>query len=103
LPPAWQGGALALLVNALGMLQSVLRYVLLPLMLVGLVLAFRLDWRVSALLMATVFYYLVIGSMIHTHISYGLPMHALLTIFAALTLWRLQEFAGRWLRSLGKK
>jgi 4-amino-4-deoxy-L-arabinose transferase-like glycosyltransferase len=92
LPPTWQGGALALLVNAVGMLQSVLRYVLLPLMLVGLVLGFRLDWRMSALLMVTVFYYLVVGSMIHTHVRYGLPMHALLTIFAALTSWRLKEF-----------
>ncbi|HYR76923.1 MAG TPA: glycosyltransferase family 39 protein [Pyrinomonadaceae bacterium] len=86
LPPAWQGGALALHVNALGMLQSVLRYVLLPLMLVGLVLAFRLDWRVSALIMSTVFYYLVVGSIIHTHIRYGLPMHALLTIFAGVAV-----------------
>jgi 4-amino-4-deoxy-L-arabinose transferase-like glycosyltransferase len=86
LPLAWQGGALALLVNVLGMLQSVLRYVLLPLMLVGLVLAFRLDWRVSALIMATVFYYLVVGSMMHTHIRYGLPMHTLLTIFAGVAL-----------------
>lgn len=103
LPPAWQGGALALVVNAFGMLQSVLRYVLLPLMLAGLVLAFRLDWRMSALLMATVFYYLVVGSMIHTHLRYGLPMHALLTIFGALTLWRLQEFAVRWLRNFRKK
>lgn len=104
LPPAWQGGALALLVNALGMLQSVLRYVLLPLMLVGLVLAFRLDWRMSALLMVTVFYYLVVGSMIHTHIRYGLPMHALLTVFAGLTLWQLKEFAvSRWPKSPGKR
>ena len=92
LPPTWQSGALALLVNALGMLQSVLRYILLPLMLCGLVLAFRLDWRMSALLMATVFYYLVVGSMMHTHIRYGLPMHALLTVFAGIAFWRLKEF-----------
>jgi len=52
-------------------------------------------------LMATVFYYLVLASMIHTHVRYGLPMHALLTIFAALTLWRLKEFAGRWLGNFG--
>lgn len=103
LPTAWQGGVPALLVNALGMLQSVLRYLLLPLMLIGLVLGFRLDWRMSALLIATVFYYLVVGSMIHTHIRYGLPMHALLTIFAGLTLWRLQEVIARWLRNFGKK
>lgn len=93
LPAPWQGGVVAPFVNALGMVQSVLRYLLLPLMLVGLVLALRLDWRTSALLLTTVFYYLVVGSLIHTHIRYGLPMHALLTIFAALALWRLKEFA----------
>jgi 4-amino-4-deoxy-L-arabinose transferase-like glycosyltransferase len=91
LSPQWQAGVGALFVNALGMMQSVLRYILLPLMLVGAILAFRLDWRTSGLLMATVFYYLVVGSMIHTHIRYGLPMHALLTIFAALAVWRLKE------------
>jgi 4-amino-4-deoxy-L-arabinose transferase-like glycosyltransferase len=102
LPPAWQRSVPVLLVNILGMLQSVLRYVLLPLMLIGLVLGFRLDWRMSALLMVTVFYYLVVGSTIHTHIRYGLPMHASLTIFAALTIWWLQEVIDRWLRSFGR-
>jgi hypothetical protein len=91
LPPEWQGGVVAVFVNTLGMFQSVLRYILLPMMLVGAILAFRLDWRMSGLLMATVLYYLVVGSMIHTHIRYGLPMHALLTIFAALALWRLKD------------
>lgn len=91
LPPEWQGGVWAVLVTILGMAQSVLRYTLLPLMFVGLVLAFRLDWRTTTLIMATVFYYLVVGSMMHTHIRYGLPMHALLTIFASLALWRLKE------------
>ena len=86
LPPQWQGGMLAFLVNRLGMFQSVLRYVLLPLMIVGVFLAFRLDRGTSALMMTTVFYYLVIGSLIHTHIRYGLPMQALLTIFGGLTL-----------------
>ena len=101
LPPAWQGGVAALLVNAVGMLQSVLRYLLLPLMVAGLVLAFRMDWRMSALLMVTVFYYLVVGSLMHTHIRYGLPMQALLTIFAGLALWRLKGFVfGRVRREL---
>ena len=93
LPTQWQGGLLAVTVNGLGMLQSVLRYILLPLMLVGVVLAFRLDWRTTGLMSATVFYYLVVGSMMHTHIRYGLPMHALLTIFAGLAGWRIKEFA----------
>jgi len=92
LPGQWQGGIAALFVNGLGMLQSVLRYILLPLMILGAVLAFRLDWRTTGLILATVFYYLVVGSMMHTHIRYGLPMHALLTIFAGLALWRIKEF-----------
>ena len=91
LPSVSQGGVFAVLVDGLGMLQSVLRYLLLPIMILGLVLAFRLDWRMTALIIATVLYYLVIGSLIHTHIRYGLPMHALLTIFAGLALWRLKE------------
>ncbi|MEK6335790.1 MAG: glycosyltransferase family 39 protein [Acidobacteriota bacterium] len=99
LPPSWQSGVTALLVNLLGMLQSVLRYLLLPLMLIGLVLAFKWKWRTSALLMVTVFYYLLVGSLIHTHIRYGLPMHALLCVLAGVTFWRLSEVVARWKRS----
>src|SRR5205807_3311289 len=91
LPPQWQAGIVAFFVNTLGMFQSVLRWVLLPLMILGAILAFRLDWRVTALIMTIVFYYLVVGSLMHTHIRYGLPMHALLTIFAGLALWRIKE------------
>jgi 4-amino-4-deoxy-L-arabinose transferase-like glycosyltransferase len=92
LPTQWQGGIVAVFVNGLGMLQSVLRYILLPLMMVGLIVAFRLDWRTSGIMSATVFYYWVVGSMMHTHIRYGLPMHALLTVFAGLACWRIREF-----------
>jgi 4-amino-4-deoxy-L-arabinose transferase-like glycosyltransferase len=93
LPTHLQGGMVAVFVNGLGVLQSVLRYILLPLMIFGVILAFRLDWRVTGLMSATVFYYWVVGSMMHTHIRYGLPMHALLTIFAGLAGWRIKEFA----------
>lgn len=93
LPPALQGGVSALLVNPLGMVQSVLRYLLLPLMLAGAFFAFRSGWRTSALIMTTVIYYWVVGSMMHTHMRYGLPMQALLTTFAALTLCRLKDLA----------
>jgi hypothetical protein len=79
------------LVNGLGILESVLRYILLPLMLVGVIIAFRLDWRTTGIMSATVFYYWVVGSMMHTHIRYGLPMHALLTVFAGLACWRLKQ------------
>jgi hypothetical protein len=98
LPPTMQGGVIAFVVNAVGMLQSVLRYLLLPLMIMGVVFAFRRDWRLTALILTTVFYYLVVGSLIHTHIRYGLPMHALLTIFAALTLVKLKDFVSGYAR-----
>jgi len=91
LPTQWQGGILAVFVNGLGMFQSVLRYVLLPLIVIGAILAFRLDWRTAGLMSATVFYYWVVGSMIHTHIRYGLPMQALLTLFAGLACWRIKD------------
>ncbi len=91
LPTQWQNGFLAVFVNGLGMLQSALRYILLPLMCVGVILAYRLDWRTTGMMSATVFYYWVVGSMMHTHVRYGLPMHALLTVFAGLACWRIKE------------
>lgn len=95
LSPQRQGGVTGFFVNVLGMIQSVLRYVLLPLMIVGVMLAFRLDNRLTALILATVFYYLVVGSLMHTHIRYGLPMHALMTIFGGLTASRLEGLVTR--------
>jgi Dolichyl-phosphate-mannose-protein mannosyltransferase len=95
LAPQMQGGVVAFFVNGLGMFQSVLRYVLLPLMIVGVVLAFRFDWRITTLVLVTVFYYLVIGSLMHTHIRYGLPMQSLLTIFAGLTIVRVAELGSK--------
>lgn len=91
LPPHWQGGILAAGVNILGMLQSVLRYLLLPLMLLGAFLAFRREWRASAIILTIILYYWIVGSVLHTELRYGLPMQALLFIFAGLameTIWR---------------
>lgn len=95
LPDRWQGGVLAWLVNGLGMFQSVLRFVLLPLMIAGAVLAFRENWRVAGLIFSTIIYYLVIGSLMHTHIRYGLPMHALMTIFAGVFMNWIAELVAR--------
>jgi len=103
LPPSMQGGVIALIVNVLGMIQSVLRYVLLPLMFIGVIIAFRLDWRTTALIMTTVFYYLVVGSLIHTHRRYGLPMHALLTLFAALTLIGIKDIVAARLPQINRQ
>jgi 4-amino-4-deoxy-L-arabinose transferase-like glycosyltransferase len=82
LPAAWQGGVLALGVNALGMIQSVTRYLFLPLAAFGIYVAARIDWRISCLLLVTVIYYLVPGTVGHTEIRYVLPMHGVLIVFA---------------------
>ena len=82
LPPERQGGVLAFAVNALGMIQSVVRYLFLPLAALGMFLALRRDWRVSCILLVTILYYLVPGTAAHTEIRYVLPMHGLLTVFA---------------------
>ena len=82
LSPARQGGALAFVVNVLGMIQSVVRYLFLPLAVFGLWRAIKFDWRLSCVLLVTILYYLVPGTAAHTEIRYVLPMHGLLTVFA---------------------
>ena len=82
LPPDRQGGVLALGVNALGMLQSVVRFLFLPLAVLGLCIGMRSDWRLCCILLVTILYYLVPGTVAHTEIRYVLPMHGLLTVFA---------------------
>lgn len=99
LPPSRQGGILAGLVNILGMMQSVMRYVILPFMLAGIWLGLGKDKLMTILLLTTVLYYLVTGSSAHTEIRYVLPMQALLFIFAGLSVYRGLEL----LRELRKK
>ena len=98
LSPARQGSAFAFLVTVLGMIQSVVRTIVLPLMLVGGVIAWRRDWRMTALLLMTVFYYLFTLGIGHSEIRYGLPMQALFLVFAAVALHAFARFARRrWL------
>ena len=98
LSPARQGGAFAFLVKVLGMIQSVVRTIVLPLMLVGVVIAWRRDWRMTALLLVTVLYYLFTLGIGHSEIRYGLPMQALFLVFAAVALHAFAHFARRrWL------
>ena len=89
LPVTMQGGLLSLLVKALGMVQSVLRYLALPLMILGIGIALKRDWRLAFLLLSTILYYLIVGSALHTEIRYGLPMQALLFVFAGLAVARV--------------
>ena len=86
LPDHLRGGLLATVVTALGMIQSVLRFVALPLMLVGCVLALRRNWRLTVLILSTVMYYLLTLSVGHSEIRYGLPMQALLIVFASVAV-----------------
>jgi 4-amino-4-deoxy-L-arabinose transferase-like glycosyltransferase len=95
LPPDWQGGVLGVVVTFIGMVQSVLRYLALPLMVSGIVLALRLHWRIALLVLSTILYYLIVGSALHTEIRYGLPMQALLFVFAAITLIDVVELLRR--------
>ena len=89
LPPRWQGGVVAAGVNVLGMIQSVVRYLFLPLAAFGIYVVMRKDWRIACVLLVTVLYYLVPGTVGHTEIRYVLPMHGLLIVFAGAGIDRL--------------
>ena len=93
LPPHRQGGLVAFSVNVLGMIQSVVRYLFLPLAAFGLYVSARRDWKLTCLLLVTVLYYLVPGTAAHTEIRYVLPMHGILIVFAgaAIEVPRLQR------------
>ena len=99
LPQNWQGGVVAVYVNALGMFQSVVRYLLLLLIVVGVYFALRRDLMVTGILLTTVFYYLVPGTAAHPEFRYMLPMHAVLLVFAGIGIQQLWQ-NGR--RALGK-
>jgi 4-amino-4-deoxy-L-arabinose transferase-like glycosyltransferase len=89
LPENRQRGVLAIAVNVLGAIQSVWRWLALPLMLIGVWLAFRRNRVATWLLLATVAYYLATLAIGHSEIRYGLPMQAILIIFAGVTVSKL--------------
>lgn len=86
LSPAWQGGLIGVWTNLLGMVQSVLRYLFLPLAALGVYIGSRWNGMAAGMLGITILYYLIPGTVAHTEIRYVLPMHALLTVFAAVTV-----------------
>src|SRR6185295_10537608 len=96
LSPARQGGVIGLLVNVLGMMQSVARYLLVPLAAVGCWFAARANSSLTSLFCATIFYYLVPGTFAHTEIRYVLTLHWILPIFAGLAVITLAAFIRRW-------
>ena len=92
LPARWQGSPVAAPVVILGMVQSVFRYLELPLILGGVYFAFRVRRSVTWLLLATVLYYLVAGSALHMEIRYGLAMQSLLLVFAAVCITKIADW-----------
>lgn len=86
LTPAWQGGVLGILVDGLGMVQSVIRYLVILLVLPGVLLGLRKNRLSSTLLLITVFYYLATCSVGHTEMRYALPIYGILFVFAGVTV-----------------
>jgi hypothetical protein len=95
LPENRQREVLGLAVNALGAIQSMWRWLALLLMLAGVWLAFRQNRVATWLLVSTVAYYLATLAIGHSEIRYGLPMQAILIIFAAATLSQLPGWSRR--------
>jgi hypothetical protein len=89
LPENRQRGVPGFAVNTLGAIQSIWRWLALPLMLVGVWLAFRQNRVATWLLLSTVIYYLATLAVGHSEIRYGLPMQALLIIFAGIAVSKL--------------
>jgi len=82
---AESNSVIGFVVTALGIVQSISRWVVLPLALGGLWLALRHHLMLmTGLLMATVLYYLLSLAFMHSELRYGLPMHAILLIWAGL-------------------
>jgi hypothetical protein len=95
LPPAWQGGVVAVLVDGLGMVQSIVRYLSIPLMLLGIWFGFRANRLASSLLLIGILYYLLTNSVAHTEMRYALPMYALLFVFAGLAVSQTIDLLAR--------
>lgn len=96
LPTEWQSGVVAFTVTVLGMIQSVWRYLALPLMIAGIFLAFRIDRTLTWLLLSTIIYYLATLAIGHSETRYGLPMQAILIVFAGVAIsWLIGRFVRR--------
>jgi hypothetical protein len=104
LATAQQGGPLAFAVNLLGYAQSITRYLVLPLILIGVAIALRRDWRTTGVIMATVLYYMGTLAVGHSEIRYGLPMQALLLVFAGVAICSIAAAARQiWQKSQSRR
>jgi hypothetical protein len=73
------------------MIQSVVRYLLLPFVVFGVFVAARRDLMITGILLMTVLYYLGPGTAAHTELRYVLPMHSLLIVFAGVGVRSLYD------------
>jgi hypothetical protein len=103
LPADQQRGFLPFLVNILGAAQSIMRHVALPLIILGVWFGLRSDWRISGLLLMTVSYYLFTLSIGHSELRYGLPMQAILLVFAGFGVSRIGRIFYGYLASRKQK
>jgi hypothetical protein len=97
LPPSWQYFPLTAFVTVLDWGQSLMRIFLLPLMLGGIALGFRKNGRITLVILATVFYYLIVGCFMHSEIRYSLPMQAVLFVFAGVAVIWINDRVGLFL------
>lgn len=79
-----KSGILAFGATIVGYLQSICRYLVMPLAALGIFFGFRCNKEIAMLPLATVLYYLIASSVGHTELRYVVPMHAVLIIFAGL-------------------
>jgi hypothetical protein len=100
LPVKYQHFPLSTAVMGLGMVQSVLRFIALPLTLIGVWLGLKSQFRITVLVLSVIGYFLITMAVGHSEIRYGLPMQALLIVFNALAivfLWgRMKPVLARW-------
>ena len=99
LPPGLSFQPLKFLVDVLGWIQLIWNQLALPLMGLGIIVAFNRDRMGSALVLATIAYYMATLAVGHSEVRYGQPMQALLIGFAAVGIGWLLSMAFRRLRS----
>jgi 4-amino-4-deoxy-L-arabinose transferase-like glycosyltransferase len=92
LPEEWRGNIVDFGVTVLGGMQSVYRYMAMPLAAFGIFFGFKRCRSTAALLAATPLYYLLASSATHTELRYVLPMHGVLIVFGGLGLCAIAEY-----------
>jgi len=99
LPAGYQHFPWSTSVTILGMTQSVLRSIALPLILAGMWVSWKFYYKMTVLLLSVIGYFLITLAVAHSEIRYGLPMQNLLIIFNAVAivfLWN--QFQNRYCR-----